>query len=150
MLHGAEAGILESAEKKSIPVEDLFRGPYHNRLKSGELVMSLTIPRKDFQWEYYWGEGLRKQFSLPLFVLAMAIDGEGNRFIAGGGPNVLPTHFRVLESAPSRFGGSRTTLLNLVKEEVSAQEKRKNRLTDYQKTLLFRFACEMAEMEARL
>lgn len=150
MLYGAGANIVESEGKKRIPVEELFRGPYHNRLKSGELVMSLTIPRKDFRWESYWGEGSRKQFSLASFVLALAVDSDGNRCIAGGAPNFLPTHFRVLESAPPCFHGDRTTLLNLVKEEVRAQERRKNRLSDYQKTLLFRLIGDMAEMEARL
>ena len=149
MAYGAVAGILSPEGERFVPVEELFRSPYHSRLKSGELVKSVTITRKAFRWESYWGEGQRKDFSLAPFVLAMALDDNGLRRIIGGSPNFLPTRFRVLESAPPGFGGGKNPLMDFIKEEISEQERRKNRLTDYQKTVLYRMTGEMAEAEAR-
>ena len=133
MAYDARVRILDTGGERSVPVEELFRGPYHSRLKSGELITSVFLTRRTFTWESYWGEGQRKDFSLAPFVLVQALGPNGRRTVVGGASNFIPVHFRILESAPQGFGFGKPSLMNWVNEEVSAQEGRMNRLTDYQK-----------------
>lgn len=147
MIYGASVEIIAAAEVRSLPVEDLFKQPYHNSLEKGELIRSLTIPKESFRWTFYWGEGERKSFCFAPFVLAMGISTEGGYRLAGGALKKGPVRFRTLEKA---LKDPDCNLQKALAAEFQLQDKAGNPLSEYQKTLLYRFTSEMRKKEAAL
>ncbi|MDC7235840.1 MAG: FAD binding domain-containing protein [Spirochaetales bacterium] len=136
LLHEARIEIVSPGGMREVDLDTLQKQPYHNNLKKNELISALILPALPAKKSYYWGEGERKGFCFAPFVLGWSFSEEAGLRIAGGNLPRGAVRFRVLEE---KLAGSFVPLIDCLKEEFHFQEKQGNPLSEYQKTLLYRF-----------